>query len=111
MKNGTSDEKFGLIKTLYGKLAESEAKEVAADAQLESHHSNMEEKLSGRNNLEHMEWIRIMERVDKSNQAWKADFIGKLKERFDTQANNWWDEVRNGSNKTRKTSTYHGKQL
>ena len=32
LKNRTSDKKFELIKTLYGKLAESEAEEVAADA-------------------------------------------------------------------------------
>ena len=32
LKNGTSDEKFELVKTLYAKLAESEAEEMAADA-------------------------------------------------------------------------------
>ena len=32
LKNGTSDEKLELVKTLYAKLAESEAEEMAADA-------------------------------------------------------------------------------
>ena len=39
-----------------------------------------------------------MEKVDKSNQAWKADFIGELNKRIDSKADDWWDEVRNGSN-------------
>ena len=98
MKNGTSDEKFEIVKTLYAKLAESEAEEMPADAQLESHHSKMKEKLSGRKDPEHMEWTRTMERVTKINQAWKADFIGELRERFNTQDNDWWEEVRNQSN-------------
>ena len=32
LQNGTSDEKFKLVKILYAKLAESEAEEMAADA-------------------------------------------------------------------------------
>ena len=89
LKNGTRDEKFELVKTLYAKLAELEAEKMAANARLESHHSEMEEKLSGRKDSEHMELIRTIGRVTKRNQASKADFIGELKERFDTQANNW----------------------
>ena len=102
LKNGTSDDKFDLVKTLYGKLAESEAIEVAADARLETYHSNMAETLSGRNDPEYMEWTRIIERVNRSNQAWKAHFIGELNSGFDTQADDWWDEVRNGSNRKSK---------
>ena len=48
VENGTNDEKFALVKTLYAKLAESEAKEMAAEELLESHQSEMVETLSGR---------------------------------------------------------------
>ena len=37
LENGTSDEKFALVKTLYAKLAESEAEKMAAEVLLESH--------------------------------------------------------------------------
>ena len=43
LKNGTSNEKFELVTTLYRQLAESEATEMATDARLESYHSYMEE--------------------------------------------------------------------
>ena len=106
LKNGTSDEKFELVKTLYAKLAESEAEEMAADVLLESHHSEMEETLSGRKDPEYMDWIRNMGRITKSNQASKADFIGELDERFDTQEDDWWEEFRSGSNRKSKSLAY-----
>ena len=102
LENGTSDEKFALVKTLYAKLAESEAEKMAAKVLLESHQSEMEEKLSGRKDPETLEWIRNIEGITKSNEASKTAFIGELEEQFDTQKDNWWDEVRRGSNRKSK---------
>ena len=102
LENGTSDEKFELVKTLFAKLAKSEAEEMAAKDLLESHHSETKEKLSGRKDPETMEWIRNIGGITKSNEASKAAFIGELEEQFDTQNDEWWDEVRRGSNRKSK---------
>ena len=95
-------EKFALVKTLYAKLAESEAEKMAAKVLLESHQSEMEEKLSGRKDPATLEWIRNIKGITKSNETSKAAFIGELEERFDTQKDDWWDEVRRGSNRKSK---------
>ena len=75
---------------------------IAAEVLLESHQSEMEEKLSGRKDPETLELYRNIEGITKSNEASKAAFIGELEERFDTQKDNWWDEVRRGSNRKSK---------
>ena len=75
---------------------------MAAEVLLESHQSEMEEKLSGRKDPETLEWIRNIEGITKSNEASKTAFIGELEEQFDTQKDNWWDEVRRGSNRKSK---------
>ena len=49
-----------------------------------------------------MEWIRNIEGITKNNEASKAAFIGELKERFDAQNDEWWDEVRRGSKRKSK---------
>ena len=47
VENGTNDEKFALVKTLYAKLAESETDKMATKVLLDSHQLKMEEKMSG----------------------------------------------------------------
>ena len=49
-----------------------------------------------------MEWIRNIEVISKSNEASKAAFIGELNKRFEPKDDEWWEEVRNGSNRKSK---------
>ena len=99
LENGSSDEKFELVKTLYAKLAESETDKMADEVLLDSHQLEMEEKMSGSKDPETLEWMRNIEMINKSNEASKAAFLGELNERFTTKDNDWWNEVRNGSNR------------
>ena len=106
VKNGTSKEKLELVTTLYANLAKSEEAEMAAEARVESHQSEMEDTLEGRIDPEYRDWIRNIDMITKSNQASKADFKGELDKRFDTPDNVWWVEFRNGANRKSKELAY-----
>ena len=102
IKDGATEAQNKRVTTLFAKLARSETAKTVAEDLLESHQSGMEDKLSGKNDPETMEWIRNIEVINKSNEASKAAFIGELKQRFDPKPDKWWEEVRNGSNRKSK---------
>ena len=79
LKNEATEAQYELVTTLFAKLAKSEAGKTAAEDHLESHQLGMEDKLSGKNHPETMEWIRNIEVITKSNEASKAAFMGELK--------------------------------
>ena len=102
VENGTNEDKFALVKILYAKLADSETDKMAAESLVEAHQVEMERKMSGSTDPETMEWMRNLKMIDKSNEASKAAFLIELYERFATKDDEWWNEVRNGSNRKSK---------
>ena len=47
-----------------------------------------------------------MDMITKSNQASQADFNGELDKRFDIPKDDWWEEIRSGSNRKSKELAY-----
>ena len=105
IKKGATEAQNKRVTTVFAKLAKSEMEKTVADDILESHQSGMEDKLSGKKDLETMEWIRNLKVINTSTEASKNAFIGELMQRFDPKAQTWWEEIRNGSNrKSKKTA-------
>ena len=100
--NGTREEQFALVKTIFVQLANSEAAEREAEDCLESLQFEKDEKMSGKKDPENMEWIRNLEVINESNEASKAAFIADLNERLDSMPDTWWNKVTNGSNRKLK---------
>ena len=105
IKKGATEAQNKRVTTVFAKLAKSETEKTVADDILESHQSGMEDKLSGKKDLETMEWIRNLKVINTSTEASKNAFIGELMQRFDPKPDTWWEEIRNGSNrKSKKTA-------
>ena len=95
--DGATKVRCKLARSALAKLEKSEVAKMASEDHLESHQSGMEDKLSGKNDPETMEWIRNIEAITKSNEESKAAFLLELNKRFESKDDKWWDEVRRGS--------------